>query len=317
MNKIIFPFLISACYIGKLMAADYFIDPKSSAALWVEKNKHDPRAVLINTKIASVPTAIWLSKIQENETELTQQISGYITQANKQKTQLMLVLYGLPNRDCSGQASADNSANTQKYQTWINTLAKTISDTKVTIILEPDGLADMSCLTPSQRKERIELLNYAVTRFKTLSPNVYLYIDAGHMRWQPAKEMATQLVNAGIKDAYGFSLNVSNYHPTEPTIKYGEEINQFIAALSNARPNIIIDTSRNGNGASSLPNQWCNPMGRKIGEGPKDISATVKTAWIKPPGESDGDFSPKADCHGGPKAGVFSPDLAVRLVNGD
>ncbi|AFH92305.1 glycoside hydrolase family 6 protein [Providencia stuartii] len=317
MYKILFLSLITACYTGNLMATEYFVDPTSSAALWVEKNKSDPRALAIRAKIASVPTAIWLSKIHENETELAQQITSYISQADKQKTQLMFVLYALPNRDCSGQASASNTTNSQKYRTWINQLTKTISNTKLTIILEPDALADMSCLTPLQRKDRTDLLKYAVTQFKIKSPNAHVYLDAGNMKWQPAKTMAEQLIAAGIKDASGFSLNISNYYATEPTIKYGEDINRFLMALIGIKSNMIIDTSRNGHGAPALPNQWCNPLGRKIGEGPKDISATVKTAWIKPPGESDGDFSPTANCHGGPKAGVFSPDLAIRLIKGE
>lgn len=316
MNNKILLFLISSCYMGDIMATNYFVDPQSSSALWVEKNKSDPRAEPINKNIASVPTAIWLSSIQESEFELTQKITNYIAQAEKQKTELMFVVYGLPNRDCSGQASADNSADKQKYKTWIDTLANTISDTKMTIILEPDALADISCLTEAQRSERINLINYAVSKFKTKSPNVYVYLDAGNMKWVTAKEMAQSLISAGIKDAYGFSLNISNYHATDPTLKYGNDINQYLTELANVQSNIMIDTSRNGNGASGLPNDWCNSTGRKIGDRPKDISATVKTAWIKPPGESDGDFSPSADCHGGPKAGVFSPELAMKLIEG-
>lgn len=316
MNKKILLLLISSCYMGDVMATDYFVDPQSSAALWVEKNKSDPRAEPINRNIAAVPTAIWLSSIQENEIELTQQITNYISQANDQKTELMFVLYGLPNRDCSGQASADNSTNKQKYQTWIDMLANSIATTKVTIILEPDALADMSCLTQPQRDERVNLINYAVSHFKAQSPNTHVYIDAGNMQWVAAKDMAQQLVSAGIKDAYGFSLNVSNYHATDPTIKYGNDINQYLTEQANIQSNMIIDTSRNGNGSSGLPNDWCNSAGRKIGDKPKNISATVNTAWIKPPGESDGDFSPSANCHDGPKAGIFSPDLAMKLIEG-
>lgn len=279
-----------------------------------KKNKSDPRAEPINKNIATIPTAIWLSSIQENEHELTQQITNYISQADKQKTELMFVLYGLPNRDCSGQASADSSANKQKYETWIDMLANSIATTKVTIILEPDALADMNCLTELQRTERVSLINYAVTQFKTLSPNAHVYLDAGNMKWIAAKDMAQQLVSAGIKNAYGFSLNISNYHATAPTIEYGNDINQYLTELTDIPSNMIIDTSRNGNGSSRLPNDWCNSVGRKLGDEPKDISATIKIAWIKPPGESDGDFSPTADCRNGPKARVFSPELAMKLI---
>ena len=71
----------------------------------------------------------------------------------------------------------------------------------------------------------------------------------------------------------------------------------------------VIDTSRNGNGASS---EHFNPFGRSIGEFP-----TTKTCdelvdaylWIKVPGESDGRVN------GGPKAGRFSHHLALDLIH--
>lgn len=37
MNKKILLFLLSSCYMGEVMATNYFVDPQSPAALWVEK----------------------------------------------------------------------------------------------------------------------------------------------------------------------------------------------------------------------------------------------------------------------------------------
>ena len=263
MNKIIILMLISGLYITNSLASEYFVNPKSSAALWVQENSTDTRAIPIQTYIASTPTAIWLSSIKE-KTELTTELNEYIEEAKKQKAEPIFVMYGLPNRDCSGQASFDNRANIENYQIWVDQLTEIIGDNQLTIILEPDALADMSCLTESQRDDRHTLMRYATRLFKEKNPNVRLYIDAGHSEWRPAKEMAEQLIASGIKDAYGFSLNVSNYKTTESNITYGDNINQYLTVLANLSSNIMIDTSRNGNGPLALSTEWCNPMGRKI-----------------------------------------------------
>lgn len=50
MYKILFLSLITACYTGNLMATEYFVDPTSSAALWVEKTRAIPEHWLFGLK---------------------------------------------------------------------------------------------------------------------------------------------------------------------------------------------------------------------------------------------------------------------------
>jgi endoglucanase len=50
---------------------------------------------------------------------------------------------------------------------------------------------------------------------------------------------------------------------------------------------------------------------------PQVLSPQLVALWIKLPGNSDGASSTKADCHGGPAAGTFSPELALRLIDGN
>ena len=115
--------------------------------------------------------------------------------------------------------------------------------------------------------------------------------------------MAARLRSAGVADADGFALNVSNFSTTEANVAYGRALS---SALGGAP--FVIDTSRNGNGRGD---DWCNPSGRAVGERP--TSSTGQAAvdaylWLKRPGESDG------TCNGGPPAGTFWAEYAIALV---
>lgn len=70
-----------------------------------------------------------------------------------------------------------------------------------------------------------------------------------------------------------------------------------------------IDTSRNGDGSNG---EWCNPAGRKLGVAAQVGGGAEMLLWVKASGNSDG------ECGVAPTvpAGVFSPELAIRLVDG-
>jgi endoglucanase len=116
--------------------------------------------------------------------------------------------------------------------------------------------------------------------------------------------MGERLKSAGIADASGFALNVSNFYRNAENIAYGEQVSRLVGGK-----HFIIDNSRNGNGSSN--GEWCNPRGRALGSAP-----TVATGhrlvdaflWIKRPGESDG------ACTGGPQAGQWWGDYALDLA---
>ncbi len=217
--------------------------------------------------------------------------------------------YNIPARDC-GLYSSGGVNSPDAYRKWIDGFAAGIGDYPVAVVLEPDALSGVTCLTPENQKIRYDLLAYAVETLMA-QPNAAVYIDAGHSNWVPAVEMATRLERAGIEKATGFALNVSNFQPTPNLIAYG----QIVATTIDREnpPHFVIDTSRNGLGP--LPEAedptgeaWCNPPGRALGEPP-----TTKTAdplvdaylWIKSPGESDG------ACQGAPAAGVCGPSMRL------
>lgn len=222
----------------------------------------------------------------------------------------LYILYNLPGRDC-GQYSAGGAKSDEDYKKWITDIARGINDRKAVIILEPDGLGLLDkCLSPEQQEARLGLYRFAVETFNTL-PYTYVYIDAGHSAWMPAELAAERLKKAGIADAQGFALNVSNYRATDELIKYGKKISGLVGGK-----HFVIDTSRNGNGpfAAKDPTgeeSWCNPPGRALGSPPTTATASPLCdayLWLKKPGESDG------ECNGGPKAGEWFHKQALELA---
>lgn len=210
----------------------------------------------------------------------------------------VIVAYNLPNRDCSGQ-SAGGAANAAAYQGWIDSMASSLLGQQAAVILEPDALPQ-SCGSDSAG-----LLAYAVDSLRR-NAGTAVYIDAGHSNWVSAGEMAPRLRAAGIERATGFSLNVSNFQPTDALINYGHAL----SALVGNKP-FVIDTSRNGRGAPG--GSFCNPSGAGLG-----LPPTANTGdplvhallWIKRPGESDGSCGECADT----PAGQFCRSYALELA---
>ncbi|MFI9171490.1 glycoside hydrolase family 6 protein [Streptomyces lincolnensis] len=286
----------------------FWVNPDGNAAKQVvafEKagKKQDAEQI---RKIAEQPTAEWI--VPENSEE---QARGYTEAAAKADRDALLVVYNIPHRDC-GQFSGGGAADGNAYRSFIDGLAKGIGDRPATVILEPDAVLHMvdNCTPEEFHEERYDLLKGAVEKLKSLK-NTKVYLDAGNAGWGKPDDISEPLQRAGVDRADGFSVNVSNFYSTDDSIAYGKELS---AKVGN-KP-FVIDTSRNGNGPYEEGNpdeRWCNPPGRALGEPP-----TTKTAdplvdayvWVKRPGESDG------ECKGGPKAGEWWPEYALKLAQG-
>ncbi len=190
------------------------------------------------------------------------------------------------------------------YKSWVQAFASGIGSNKAAVIIEPDAIAAIDCLSASDQQTRFGLIQYVVATLGRL-PNVAVYIDAGHSGWVATSVMADRLKQAGISAADGFALNASNFISTSDNVRYGTEISGKISGK-----HFVVDTSRNGNGATP-DHQWCNPSGRALGQKPSTRTGLANVdayLWIKPPGSSDG------QCSGGPSAGVFWPEYAVGLA---
>jgi endoglucanase len=223
--------------------------------------------------------------------------------AKAQNATPIFVAYNIPNRDCSGY-SAGGATTASAYQSWINGVAAGIGNNPAVVILEPDALSSTGCLSGSELSARVSMLRAAVGTLKSHAATK-VYLDAGHSGWVDASTMANLLTEAGVGNANGFALNVSNFTTTASNIDYGSQV----SAKTNGA-HFVIDTSRNGNGPTS-DNQWCNPSGRAIGTPTTSVTGNALVdglLWLKTPGESDG------TCNGGPSAGVWWPSYALSLV---
>ena len=214
----------------------------------------------------------------------------------------VVVSYNIPNRDV-GQYSKGGAKTEERYLDYMERFARGVGEDSPIIIYEPDALPHSTLLSEEDREWRLSLMKRGL-EILTNNCNGVVYIDVGHSNWLPAKDVGELLDRISNPKVRGFSVNVCNYRSTEESIKWGKRVCRF-------RPDdhFVIDTSRNGKGP--LESEWCNPIGRGLGE-----PATTKTKhrfcdaylWVKIPGESDG------KCNGGPKAGMFWGEQAEELV---
>lgn len=281
-----------------LAGASLYLDPNNNARKQADAWRLTrPADALLMEKIAAQPQAKWLGSWLADPTT---EISRTLAAAAQQNALAVLVAYNITNLDCG----TGGAANADAYRTWINRFAVAIGNARAVVVLEPDALPALTCLSASKQDERLALLSYAVRTLKA-QPNVVLYVDAGHARWQSAAEMARRLSLVSVDLADGFSLNVSNFVATDLNAAYGADLSGRLAGK-----HFVIDTSRNGLGAT--PDlQWCNPDGRALGASPSAATsyrALDAYLWIKPPGESDG------TCNGGPSAGAWWPEYALGLA---
>ncbi|TDB94156.1 glycoside hydrolase family 6 protein [Actinomadura sp. 7K534] len=285
-----------------ITAANLYVDPYSNPAAWVAANPGDWRAARIKAAIADRPIARWFGNW---DSDITAAVSRYVGAAAQSGATPMLVAYNVPGRDC-GSHSGGGAGSPDAYRNWIGQFAAAIGSRQAVVVVEPDAVAQLDCLpNDTERQIRLDLLRYGVQQLKQKAPNAWVYLDAANANWIPAGTMAQRLQAAGIADARGFSVNVSNYYTTEQSVTYARAVN---AGLPGGKT-FVVDTSRNGNGSNG---EWCNPAGRRLGTPPRQGADAELELWVKVPGDSDGDCGIGA----GIPAGQFSPDLAIRLIDG-
>jgi endoglucanase len=279
--------------------ASWFIDPNSNAKRQADAWRSSrPADAAQMDKIASQPQADWFG---DWSGDIARAVGDRVAQIRAAGALPVLVAYDIPLRDC-GSYSSGGAGSPDAYRSWIRAFAGALGTGKAVVILEPDALAGMDCLSAADQQTRLSLLRDAVGVLSS-HPGTYVYLDAGHSQWHSATEMASRLKSAGIDQAQGFSLNVSNMFTTGEERDYGDAVSSATGGK-----HFVIDTSRNGLGSNG---EWCNPSGRALGD-PATASTGDPLAdaymWIKRPGESDG------TCNGGPPAGSWWADYALGLA---
>jgi endoglucanase len=171
------------------------------------------------------------------------------------------------------------------------------------VILEPDALAHLSCLSESDRTTRVQLLGEAVARLEE-RPGVSVYIDAGNPGWIGAEDMADLLVAAGCRPG--------------PGVRAERLELPLDGALRRLCAGALRPSRRQERSHRHQPQR--RRLERRVvqrdGTGPSDPPPSHDAAdpavdaylWVKTPGESDG------ECNGGPSAGEWWPEYALDLA---
>jgi len=218
---------------GHILPADsrFYVQPDSKAALQALTDLHDGHLqdALTMAKLASYPESTWFTS--GTPAEVQAGVARVERVAAPQRAIPVLVAYNIPGRDCS-LYSAGGAASDAAYRQWIAAFARGIGAARTVVVLEPDALANLpsdcgqdpdGTATPA----RLADLNYAVQVLEA-QPRTVVYLDAGNSSWQAVGAIASRLVAAGIAQAQGFSLNVSNFHATSETNEYGGWVSRCI-----------------------------------------------------------------------------------------
>ena len=209
-------------------------------------------ANLIRTMIET-PQAVWFT--QGTPKSVLQDVRNTVQRAADKGTVPILVAYNIPFRDCA-QFSAGGATSVAEYKAWIHGFAAGIGNVEAVVILEPDGLGIIPWYNPfadrdtwvtnpnyewcqpaeanqaTAAEDRFAMLHYAVNKLKE-NPGTSVYLDGTHSAWLGAGDAADRLIQAGVADADGFFLNVSNYRLNSHLEKYGTWTSKCIAFASN------------------------------------------------------------------------------------
>ncbi|MCL3992439.1 glycoside hydrolase family 6 protein [Streptomyces lavenduligriseus] len=211
---------------GLTPATKFYADPHGKAAeqALVDLRNGDLQNAANMARLASWPQATWFT--EGTPEEVRGKVGTLVRRAGAAHRTPVLVAYNVPGRDCS-QYSSGGAASSAAYRQWIDAFAAGIGDRAAAVVVEPDGLALLprDCgpatdPTGELTATRLADLAYAVKTLKA-RPRTAVYLDAGNVQWRAVGDMAQRLLDAGVRQGDGFSLNVSNMHPTDHNARYG------------------------------------------------------------------------------------------------
>jgi endoglucanase len=288
-----------------------YVDPAGDAAVqiqqWTAHGRQSDARIL--AKIAERPIATWVTGGPQ---PVRERVATLVAAAAASNQVPVLVIYHIPHRDC-GSYSAGGAGTATEYRAWIREVAAGIDRRPAVVVLEPDAVPHLVDGCTEDTGQREGLLRDAVAVLKATG-SATVYLDAGNPGWiADTDRLAGALKRAGVAQADGFALNVSNFVTTEENVAYGTALSDALGGTTH----FVIDTSRNGAGAVEGTEidggpRWCNPPGRALGPAPTTDTGQARVdafLWVKNPGDSDGACRP-----GEPAAGTWWPDYALDLA---
>ena len=191
-------------------------------------------------KVQQTSTFVWVSRLSELPRIDDAIKAARAAQRKTGKKQIVgLVLYNLPDRDCSagesaGELKSEENGLERYKKEFIRPYAQKVAlapDLEFAIVLEPDSLGNLVTnmgieLCAQAADIYRQGIAHAIANLQFRHVN--LYIDAAHGGWLgwddnlplAAKEFATVVKLAGKnKKIRGFATNVSNYNPYNATVR--------------------------------------------------------------------------------------------------
>ncbi|KAH6902732.1 cellobiohydrolase [Coprinopsis sp. MPI-PUGE-AT-0042] len=292
---------------------------KLEATIQYFKDQKDFLNAARTKTVQNIPTFTWISASRDVGSISTLAKEALKKQKQTRQKQLVqVVVYNLPDRDCSAKASDgefhldDDGLN--KYYKFIDSVAAQL-DTKeareldFVLVLEPDSLGNLvtnlsvpKCAGAADAYRAG--VSYAIA--KLYRPNVTLYLDAAHGGWlgwndnlaPSAKVFAevlagAQKINKNAK-VRGLATNVSNYNQyvsavrenfTEWNNSWDEwhYVHSLAPHLEEAGypAHFIIDQGRAGRGAIRTEwSQWCNIRNAGYGIRPTTDQKVLNNTYV-------------------------------------
>ncbi|GAA1761684.1 glycoside hydrolase family 6 protein [Luedemannella helvata] len=238
--------------------ANGYINPDYAAQVTAAATAKGGTLGAAMAKVAEQPTAVWLDRIAAiNGANGSKGLAAHLDAALAQQASsgkqvvITIVIYDLPNRDCSALASngelliANNGLARYKTE-YIDPIYAIMNQSKyaslrISTIIEPDSLPNLitnlsfaKCAEANSTGAYIDGVAYAAGKLRSIS-NVYTYVDVAHSGWLGWDSNLTPFVNlmatlasktTGGFNAYdGFVSNTANTTPTiEPYMTAGQMI---------------------------------------------------------------------------------------------
>ncbi|KZM19232.1 Cellulose 1,4-beta-cellobiosidase (non-reducing end) [Ascochyta rabiei] len=308
---------------------------------------HAARTRTVQQKVS---TFTWVTS-RAHLSNITTTIAEARQQKKKGKDMIVgLVLYNLPDRDCSaGESAGELQIDSDGYRIYksqfVDKYAKLVKEAKdltFAIVLEPDSLGNAvtnqgieACAKATPIYE--QGIAYAISKLQ--AANIHLYIDAAHGGWlgwadnlKPTAQVFAKVVAMAKKlnpasKIRGYATNVSNYNSFNAKVRenYTEyspswDESHYASALApyleaeGLPSKFIIDQGRVAmSGAREAWGEWCNVSPSGFGPLPStktDNAHVDSLVWIKPGGESDG----RCGLEGAPAAGAWFDEYVQMLV---
>jgi endoglucanase len=192
-------------------------------------------AALIRAEV-NTPQAVWFTSGTPGQ--VRRAVAQTVDRAAAKKSVPTLVAYNVPGRDCS-QYSSGGAGSDSAYRAWATAFAAGLGPSRtVTVVVEPDGLANLPSDCPSAypgqdidalTAGRIADIKYIGEVIMATDPHALVYLDAGHSAWHSVADITSRLEKAGLTEFRGYSLDVSNYQWSPNLKQYGTWISDCAA----------------------------------------------------------------------------------------